>query len=341
MQRLFHPWPAVCAAVGKARPGCITVIGGLLCGCSSLSTTTPLFTDANPAVLREVLECKNRIVQFSPPATHATNVTRPNLLVLHGATEDPTEMMEIVRRWNGKYEVFLYSFNYHQPVEKLAADLTREMQRLKACGQMTGDLTVVTYSYSAILFRVAVIQAVSPQTYSGVRLVELVPTSGGSRLALGMGLPIIGPLASLASKPSAAQNPFGRFARTIWEGNGNRKFDEVIREERTHTLLVEGDLHSLADHKNADVRRRYRNGLGSNVVTIPKSAGVTHEYFPIDPVALDYLRQILEPLPDAAIGIAERGDDRSAAAKHVGNGQTSEVARKFAGDNATPAETAR
>ena len=44
---------------------------------------------------------------------------------------------------------------------------------------------------------------------------------------------IIGSLAALASKPSAAQNPFGRFARTIWEGEGNRKFHEVIRPERT------------------------------------------------------------------------------------------------------------
>jgi hypothetical protein len=26
-------------------------------------------------------------------------------------------MMEIVTRWNGKYDVYLYSFNYHQRVE--------------------------------------------------------------------------------------------------------------------------------------------------------------------------------------------------------------------------------
>jgi hypothetical protein len=105
---------------------------------------------------------------------------------------------------------------------------------------------VVTYSYSAILFRVAVIQEASSQTFSGVRLIQLVPTAGGSRLALGMGIPIIGSLASLASKPSAAQNPFGRVSRTIWDGNGNRKFHQVIPPERTYTLLVEGDLHSLA-----------------------------------------------------------------------------------------------
>jgi hypothetical protein len=340
MHCLFNAWPAVCATAREARPAFITVIGVLLGGCSSLPTATPLVTDANPAVLQAVMECKNRIVYLSSPATQGS---RPVLLLLHGATEDPTEMMEIVREWNGKYDVYLYSFNYHQRVEKLAFDLVREMQQLKAGGQMTGDLTVVTYSYSAILFRTAVIQEESGQAFSGARLIQLVPTAGGSRLALGMGIPIIGSLASLASKPSAAQNPFGSVSQTIWDGNGNRKFHQVIPPERTYTLLVEGDLHSLADHKNADVRRRYRNGLGSNVATIPKSAGVTHEYLPIDPVALDYLRQILEPPPAEAGVVAgpEVGRKLPPESKPVGAGKSPDVAaHQPAGGNAK-AKTAR
>ena len=34
--------------------------------------------------------------------------------------------------------------------------------------------------------------------------------------------------------------------------------------------------------------------IGMNVVVIPKSAGVTHEYFPTQPAGLAYLRKTLE-----------------------------------------------
>ena len=51
---------------------------------------------------------------------------------------------------------------------------------------------------------------------------------------------------------------------------------------------------------NPDVRARYCNGIGPNVVVIPKSAGVTHDYFPTQPAALAYLRlQLAPPVADA------------------------------------------
>jgi hypothetical protein len=66
------------------------------------------------------------------------------------------------------------------------------------------------------------------------------------------------------------------------------------------TILVEGDSHSLARVKNKKVQRRYKNGIGQNVIIIPRARGVVHDYFPTEPAALEYLKRALE-LPIAGV----------------------------------------
>jgi len=217
-------------------------------------------------------------------------------LLLHGATDDPTEMTDIVKECREHYDVFLYSFNYHDPVEKIGADLVKEVKRLEGQNNFVAHATVVVFSYSAVVFREAVISAEDPSVFAGMSLVQLVPTAGGSLLARWMRYPIFGMLASLASKPSAAENPYGQFAEKLWGGEGNKKFSEVIDPERTYSILLERDPHSLATVKNLKVQQRYNNGIGTNVVVIPKSAGVTHEYLPTHPKALAILNSTLESL---------------------------------------------
>jgi hypothetical protein len=99
---------------------------------------------------------------------------------------------------------------------------------------------------------------------------------------------------SMASKPSAAANPYGSFAKQVWEGAGNEKFYSVIKPERMQTILVEGDANSVSRIKDEKVQRRYKNGIGENVILVPRSSGVTHEYFPVEPVGLEYLRRVME-----------------------------------------------
>jgi hypothetical protein len=106
--------------------------------------------------------------------------------------------------------------------------------------------------------------------------------------------PVADLVISFASKPSAASNPYGSLAKKIWEGEGNAKFYHVIDQRRMQTILVEGDANSLSQMKDEKVLQRYRNGIGENVIVVPKSAGVTHEYFPVEPAGLEYLRKVME-----------------------------------------------
>jgi hypothetical protein len=99
---------------------------------------------------------------------------------------------------------------------------------------------------------------------------------------------------SMFSSMSVAEDPYGTLAKKLWEGEGNVKFYEVIKPRRMQTILVEGDSHSLARVRNKKVQRRYKNGIGDNVIVIPKNAGVVHDYFPTEPAALEYLRKALE-----------------------------------------------
>lgn len=241
------------------------------------------------AKVREIMECNDRMVQLSAP-----DCRKPPLLLLHGATDDPTEMMAIAREWRNEYNVFLYSYNYHKRVEKLAADFLNELRHLKANGSLEGGPTVIAFSYGAIVFRDAVILASDTNLFKGTRLIQLVPTAGGSFFARGMENPLADLVISFASKPSAASNPYGSFAKKIWEGEGNEKFYRVINARRMQTILVEGDANSLAQMKDEKVLQRYRNGIGENVIVVPKSAGVTHEYFPVEPAGLEYLRKVME-----------------------------------------------
>jgi hypothetical protein len=285
---------------GKKRAWVFTALAAtfILAGCQTTPVDTSLLADGQMAIMRQVMARKDKVVHLADEPIHRD---KPVLLLLHGATDDPTEMMRIFTEWKGRYNVFLYSYNYHQPIKKVASDLVREMKSLRtqieAVQPQDGpveNVTVVTYSYSAIVFRMAVIMADDPALFANVSLVQLVPAAGGSALARSMWFPGIAALVSLASKPSGAVNPYGPLARELWEGEGNRKFYEAIHPNRTVSLLLEGDTHSLAGVRSKKVQRRYQNGIGPNVIMIPKTAGVTHEYFPLEQAGLDYLRRALE-----------------------------------------------
>jgi len=60
------------------------------------------------------------------------------------------------------------------------------------------------------------------------------------------------------------------------------------------TILVEGDANSVSRIKDEKIQRRYKNGIGENVIVVPKYTGVTHEYFPVEPAGLEYLRKVME-----------------------------------------------
>jgi hypothetical protein len=275
----------------------ILTVAGLVTGCTQLPVNPLVTAKGDSAVIKEIMERKDRIVQMS---SQEADGNKPVLLLLHGATDDPTEMMDIVREWRGKYNVFLYAYNYHGRVQKVALDFINEVKRIKAKNGFDGGVTIVVYSYAAIVFREAVVIADDRTLFSDVSLIQLVPTAGGSFLARGMKNPIAAWMVSLASKPAHAENPYGGFAEQLWAGTGNRKFYEVINPERMHTILLEEDPHSLAGIANKKIHERYDNGIGLNLVVIPKSAGITHDYLPTNPVALEYLRKLLELHRDGA-----------------------------------------
>ena len=273
------------------------IVGSFVTGCTTPSKSKWFAENGKNAVLGEVMKRRDKIIQLSSEETAGN---KPVLVLLHGATDDPTEMMDIVSEWSGTYDVFLYVYNFHKPVEKVAADFAGEMKRIESENRLCDHATVVVYSYSAIVFREAVISANDRSLFSGVSLIQLVPTAGGSHLARGMRYPFIAWIVSLVSKSSRAENPYGRFAEQIWDGDGNRKFYEVIKPDRMHTILLDDDTHSLAHVSDKMVQERYDNGIGTNVVVIPQSAGVTHDYFPTNQVALGYMRKLLEQ-PQAGV----------------------------------------
>src|SRR6185369_2872814 len=57
--------------------------------------------------------------------------TKPMLLLLHGATEDPMEMADIAKEWEENYNVLLYAHNFHEPIKVVASHLAREMKSLR------------------------------------------------------------------------------------------------------------------------------------------------------------------------------------------------------------------
>jgi hypothetical protein len=264
-------------------------------GCS---TVWPHGEQAQSDVMKAVMEREDRIILLSGETLVPE---RPVLLLLHGATDDPSEMLAIAGQWARAYNVFLYSYNFHHSIERLASDLVHEMKGLKAMtetltkpGSAARNVTVITYSYSASVFRKAVLLAGDKALFSGVSLIQLVPTAGGSLQARLMENRIAASVISAASKPSAAENPFGSIAEELWDDEGTREFHEAIGHRRVRTLLVEADSHSLAKVQDDEVQQRYRNGIGSNVVVIPKQSGVTHENFPNHPVGLDYVKKAIE-----------------------------------------------
>lgn len=289
---------AACAAVGS--------------GCS----TIPAYPLAGPHgrrdVMKEVMACNNRLVLLSAQEFQRG---RPVLVLLHGATDDPSEMMTLANERLITHNVFLYSYDYHRSLTRLARDFVKEMEALRLAQPQSfvdqaGDRTwtVLSYSYSALIVRKAVLLAGEAELFRSAAVVQLVPTAGGSFLARSVGNPVAASLMSLASKFSAAENPYGGQAEQLWGGDGNRKFYAAIDGRKMRTLLVEGDPHCLARVANEAVQQRYQSGIGPNVVTIPKSSGVTHENFPNHPVALEFVRQAIAPMAGAKVEGGGRQD---------------------------------
>jgi hypothetical protein len=233
----------------------IVLAGVILSGCTTVTRGKFEASAILEPKKKEVMERKGQIVQLSGDS----ETTRPVLILLHGATADPSEMLEIARQWKKEYDVYLFSYNYHEPIGKVASKFIGEMQRLKAEDRLGGRVTMIAYSYAAIVFREAVITAPDQTLFSDASLIQLAPTAGGSRLARAMQVPLLASLVRLASNPSAAEDPYGSFAKKIWEGEGNEKFYAVINPRRMQTILVEGDSHSLARVRNKKVQRRYKN----------------------------------------------------------------------------------
>lgn len=263
---------------------------------------------------------ENRLITLIPD--------KPILLLLHGATDDRMEMAALGQDWIRTHNVLLYCYNFHDSLEKIASDFVAEMKQLRAregivgADDSTKNMTVVAYSYGATVFRKAVLLVDGdPALFAGAALVQLVPTAGGSFLARRMGTPVLSSLAGRVSKSSAAENPYGSIAEELWDDEGTRKFSGVINPARMHTFLVEDDSHSLARAENEEVRRRYQNGIGTNVVVIPKSAGITHENFPAQPAAIQYLRKVLGSFSAEVNRVRE--NQRCTNASQVGmNGET-------------------
>lgn len=241
------------------------------------------------AKLKQIMERNDRLVQLSQP-----DCRKPPLILLHGATDDPTEMMVIARQWASDYNIFLYSYNYHKRLDKIAADFVSELERLKTKGGLSAGGTIIGFSYGAMIFREAVILSPDSSLFADRRVVQLVPTAGGSFFARGMQNRLAAFVISMASKPAAAANPYGEIAKQVWDGAGNEKFYSVINPKRMQTILVEDDANSVSRIQDKDVQRRYKNGIGENVIVVPRSAGVSHEYFPVEPAGLEYLRKVME-----------------------------------------------
>src|SRR6266436_1075496 len=90
------------------RMSFIAVAAGVALGNASAPAG---FAQDNPekGKLSQIMERHDRLVQLSDP-----NCQKTPLFLIHGATDDPTEMMAIAREWRNDYNVFLFSYNYHK-----------------------------------------------------------------------------------------------------------------------------------------------------------------------------------------------------------------------------------
>ena len=181
-------------------------------------------------LIKEVMERKDKIISLS---RREADRGKPVLLLLPSATDDPTEMLDIAREWRGDYNVFLYSYNYHARVEKVAADLTREMTRLKT--ENHGKVTVLAFLYSAIVFREAVILGAGENVVRGRVAHPVGPNRG--RLSPGARAEVSRP--GLFRGPGLAsqrgRDPTGDLRKRFGTDALKKKFYEVINPQRMQT----------------------------------------------------------------------------------------------------------
>ncbi len=283
------------------------VVTFFLSGCKSNPAREQIerWQPVAPAMACEGIRHNNKVVPLSPTPL---DPGKPVLLLIHGATDDPSEMLDIFRQSENRYNVFLFAFNFHHPVKRIGFELVKQIRAMQKEYSFATNMTVIDYSYSAIVFRQAVLCA-DEELFVQARIIQLVPTSGGSFMARMLKSHWASFLVSMASNVSAAQNPYGRISREVWGQEGTKKFNERVKS--VESILVEGDPHCLANISDPRIRQMYTNGIShGEVFIIPRSTGANHDNFPTNPVVLQFLKGVLAP---------EKTVSKVASAKNLGS----------------------
>lgn len=246
---------------------------------------------ADSPTIRQIMRMDDQLIAVSP---NDPTAAKPILILVHGATKDPTEMLFISEACKDSYESYLFSFDFHRPLEKVARDLIAELTQNREHWGRSREIAFVVYSYSAIVFREAVLLADDPALFRETSLIQIVPTAGGSALARPMRIPLLAWAVARASEAGRAENPYGPLSEHLWGCESQRIFSSAIDSNRVCSLILEKDAHSFANATNVRLRQHFLNGAGPRFEVIPKSSGLKHGYFPTQPAALPYVKKYLD-----------------------------------------------
>ena len=89
MREVMKPFPRMLSQISGAF-----IIAAILAGCATLPENKAHTSGISSDLMKEVMGRKDKIVHLSSGA----NSQKPVLLLLHGATDEPSEMLDIASR---------------------------------------------------------------------------------------------------------------------------------------------------------------------------------------------------------------------------------------------------
>jgi len=228
--------------------------------------------------------------------------SKKNMLFIVGA-EDANPIItvdDIKSHFRDKYNIFINIYDYQNPFKYLVDDLVVKVRKLKEDYKIKNSLTVVAYSYGAVIFRAAALSEKSEGLFDGTNLKQFAPVAGGAQDVDVWARYFHTPSLFYMSQKgtwvkrddihiSRALNPYDTTQNDLYTPQKTAEFTKKMGS--IFTLLAGTDDQTMANSPIPQVRQMYKNGVGPNYEVI---ASATHEDLPNNHEALVALARSLD-----------------------------------------------
>jgi hypothetical protein len=245
--------------------------------------------------------------------------TLPALVFVPGANSPPDTFNKYMQNFQGRYNMFIFFYNYLDRLNETAGFLNQELKRSTLITS-TANVVFIAHSFGNNILMRTVLDSEESSFFKRCQVIRLTPTVAGSRKACNasrkfrqffMGFVSLLPQVKDYREIAAAQDPLGVTIQSLVSGFDHFK-DKV---NVVHTFAVLGDSHSPSKDSSILFRENYSQCILSEALILEPKTNHPHVEVLYRQDVIDAVDVIL-----SEVSMDAGGEDTSASAAGMREG---------------------